>query len=717
MGTRLRGWILLAAGLLLAPGARAAAQTTPPQTPTAQTPVTLRTAGGDVTILADRMEQVGPDNLVIATGNVEITRGAARLMADRVELNRATGDAVAEGRVVFYDGEDQLTGQRIEYNLKTGTGVVYQADARAEPNYRITGERMDRLGESVYQIRKGMFTTCDDDPPTWSFRFDSANADFNDYVYGRNASFWVKNIPLIPIFPFFAAAIRRERQTGFLFPKVGNSSSKGFYLETPFFWAIDESKDATISPFFYTNRGEGLSAEFRYVASETDRGRAGLFFIQETARHDASRFTGSIRQDWTLGNRTWLKIDLNGVSDDNVIRDYGDTLRQISSQRVESNVFATKSWDTWNLVGDLFVYQDLTTRRPTELWRLPDISLVGTRQPLDPWTGVLFQSTNSFVHFVRDVGSSGSRLDIHPELSRPIPLAGYATLTPFLGARLTAYDRTVTGTHLSRLGGVIEDTTDEPRVRRLLEAGADLETKVSRVFQTNGWWGTDALLHTIEPRVRYGWIGSEDANQLPQWTTGVDDVRNTSVVQYSLTNRVRARSVSQANTEAIRWEMFRLTLANSYDTLRGRVGDAFSTVIVQPTPMLKFRSDVTYDPIAHTVPTATADVTVSQPFTSGSLGIRYSEPGKITFLQGALNTQLSRLVTVRSSINWDLRRERFTETRVAADFHWQCWALTIEYVNRAHRDDEIRFAVNLLGVGGPIGSSVGLGAIESSGQR
>jgi hypothetical protein len=68
-------------------------------------------------------------------------------------------------------------------------------------------------------------------------------------------------------------------------------------------------------------------------------------------------------------------------------------------------------------------------------------------------------------------------------------------------------------------------------------------------------------------------------------------------------------------------------------------------------------------------------------------------------------------------VNWDLRRTEFTETRVAVDFHWQCWALTVEYVNRAKRDDEIRFAVNLLGVGGPIGTSVGLGAIESSGQR
>ena len=51
------------------------------------------------------------------------------------------------------------------------------------------------------------------------------------------------------------------------------------------------------------------------------------------------------------------------------------------------------------------------------------------------------------------------------------------------------------------------------------------------------------------------------------------------------------------------------------------------------------------------------------------------------------------------------------------ELHWQCWALAIELINRARRDDEIRFTLNLLGGAGPFTTSVGLGAIESGGQR
>ena len=163
--------------------------------------------------------------------------------------------------------------------------------------------------------------------------------------------------------------------------------------------------------------------------------------------------------------------------------------------------------------------------------------------------------------------------------------------------------------------------------------------------------------------------------------------------------------------------MLRVTLGHQYDVRRDRSGDAFGIVVVQPTPNIRFRSDVSYDPVVDTVPSATADISVVQPYAKGSLGIRYSEPGKITFLQAAIDADLVRWLSVRSSLDWDLYRSDVAEARVAANFHWQCWALTVEYVHRADRNDEVRFAVNLLGVGGPIGTSVGLGALESTGAR
>ena len=128
--TLVRRAVLLLAGLVAAGAAAVPMSAVAAQAPTS---VTVTTPSGDVRLIADRLEEIGADDLVIATGNVEVTRGTQRLTADRVELNRATGDVVAEGRAVFYDGDDRLFGERIEYNYRTGTGVVHDGPARAAP--------------------------------------------------------------------------------------------------------------------------------------------------------------------------------------------------------------------------------------------------------------------------------------------------------------------------------------------------------------------------------------------------------------------------------------------------------------------------------------------------------------------------------------------------------------------------------------------------------
>jgi LPS-assembly protein len=686
------------------------------QTP--QAPVVVPTPGGDVTVLADRIEEIGPERLLVATGNVEVTRGTSRLMADRIEINRETGDAVAEGRVVFYDGENQLTGRRIDYNLRTGTGVVYDSEARVPPSYRIGAERMDRMGESLYKIRRGVFTTCQDDPPTWAFKFGSATADLEDFVYGTNASFWVKNVPLIPFFPFFAAAIRRERQTGFLFPKLGHSGSKGFQAEIPFYWAISDSADATIAPLIYTERGFGTTGEARYVLSEEQRGSVSGSLLYETEINGGIRGVGSVKHDWDIAPGLSLKVDVNGVTGDTVLSEYGDRLQQRSSQRVESNIFLTRTWDSWNFVANVFSYQDLTTQRPVELRRLPDLNLLGVRQPIPGLPGFLWEMETGYVNFVRAVGSSGQRLDLHPRVSRPMSVGGLLTVTPFVGGRLTWYDKTVTG--FRRTQGVtrpIEVTEDEPRLRRLFEAGTDIETQFSRVYPVAGLGGIDALLHTIEPRVNYTWITGRDQDRLPLWTEGVDLIPDTSRIEYSLINRVRARTAAPAGGEPQRWEALRLGLGHSYDLRNDRAGDITGTVIIQPAERVRLRGDIAHSLQGEGVQSATADLVVRTGPASVSVGSRYSDPGRFNFITTGLVADVTRFVTLRNTNFFDARDMTFVEARAAADIKFQCWALTVEFVHRENRDTELNFAVNLLGVGGPIRTSVGLGALEGAGER
>ncbi|HSE92919.1 MAG TPA: LPS assembly protein LptD [Methylomirabilota bacterium] len=732
--TLVRRAVLLLAGLVAAGAAAVPMSAVAAQAPTS---VTVTTPSGDVRLIADRLEEIGADDLVIATGNVEVTRGTQRLTADRVELNRATGDVVAEGRAVFYDGDDRLFGERIEYNYRTGTGVVHDGAARAAPYYRIAGERMERLGEGRYHVRRGVFTTCEDDPPTWSFRFGSADADMESYLYGTEASFWVKRFPLIPFVPFFAAAIRRERQTGFLFPRFGSSSRKGTYLELPFFWAISDSQDALITLDAYGDIGLGANLEYRYLLSRTHYGSVNGFYVNEFERSDDlqdgvddNRGWWSIEHRWRIGPRFDLTVDVNGVSDDRLFRDYGDPLATRASQRVESNIFLTRSWPTANLAGNLFFYRDLTTPEAVELHRLPDIRYAAPRQPL-PWlpaaSRLLGELNAQYVNFVRDVGSEGQRLDVQPILSRPFSLGGYVTLTPFVGGRFTAYDKTVTGTRAVSSGAVtVETTDDEPRLRRLVQLGGDVEARASRVYEVGGFGGIDAVLHSIEPRVNYTFIEGSDLlrqtgpdtfrpNRLPQWDA-VDAISETSLITYSLTNRVRGRTVAPAGTEPLRWEAVRVALGQTYNLHDDDrpFGDVLGILIVNPGQILGFRSDASYNVYGNGLTTATADVTVEVPRFQAAVGARVARDREVdlsgrvqtttrqSFLQTTMRAELFPWAVVRLESNWDVKQNVFVENRYGVDLRWQCWAFTLEYVRRHNDEDEVRFALNLLGVGQPL---------------
>ena len=710
----------------------------------AQTPVTVPGEGGDVSVLADRLDQVG--SLLIGIGNVEITKGSSRLTADRVEINRDTGEATAQGKVIFYDGQDRLLGDRIDYNLKTGTGVVYNGSAFSAPYYRLSGERMERVGEGVYTIQRGVFTTCEGDPPLWSFGVGRATADLDDYIVGRDASFWVGKLPLVPWVPFFAAALRRERQSGFLFPTFGSSTEKGFLAKIPFYWAISDSQDATLSLDAFSKRGVGVGGEYQYIFSENNRGLAQGFFIRETERDERERGNddenrGNViwKHAWQISPRLSFKTALNMVTDDRFYREYGDRLRERSLQRAESNVFATYSGDSWNLVGRAFWYQDLTVERPVELQRLPEIRFQSIRQPI-PGAGALsFEVESSFTNFVRVVGSEGRRLDLHPRIFLPVSVGGYFTVTPFIGGRATYYDTRVIGSRLTRDGGIqVEATKDDSFVRALAEWGGDLEARAMRTYEVGGTAGISRLQHLIEPRVNITEIRGGNRRNIPQFDpgsgvlnplaapladVGVDRIGNIARVTYSLTNRLNAKTVAKPGEEAVKWELIRFALGQTYDITRDpgfeptgeplrkeseRFGDLAGDLIVQPNQYFRFRGDARYDVYGRGFQSANTDISATVWDVAATAGTRFDDRANIEFVRGEVLAKLSRYLDVRGSTNWDVKSGTVVESRVGVGIHCQCGSIVLEYVNREKNEDEFRFSVNLLGLG-QVGSRAAVG--------
>jgi LPS-assembly protein len=695
-----------------------------------QSPLSLSGPGGETNIVADRMQQVGGDSdLLLATGNVEIIRGGSRLVADRVEINRATGEAVAQGRAVFFDGEDRLVGERIDFNLNTGTGVVYKGSTFVPPYYRLSADRMDRLGESVYSVRQGIFTTCEGDDPAWSFRLGSAQADLEDLITGTDTSFLVKGFPVIPWVPFFAASIGRERKSGFLFPEFGSNSRYGFLTRTPYYWAINDSQDLTVALDVYTKRGIGADLDYRYMLSRDARGQLTAFGFNESFLNSAqseglpeNRGYVKFQHIWQATPSLSFKLDSNVTSDDNIYKTYALTTADRVRQIAETSASVTQRWNTFNLVGRVYWYQDLTQTRAVELQRAPEIKLTSLRQPMPGVPGLLYEGQASFVNFVREVGSAGVRADFHPRLYMPVPVAGFFTVTPYAGGRLTFYNREVVGQAVS-LGPIsanpveIEATKNTNRLRQQIEGGLLVEARASRVFSLDGAGGISALEHVIEPRANFIEIRGLNQKANPQWEpgggptsridpgyearTGIDAVNKANEVTYSLTNRLNARTTSGPNELPVRWEMARMTVSQTFNFLpvETQFKDLVAEAIAQPNEHLRFRADARYNVYNLGLRDANADISAIFRDFSANVGPRFNEQQGFRFLQAGATARLSRFVDAKVSSAWDVTSGRATEARGGLDIHFDCWAITTEYVYRYGQDTEFRFSVNLLGMG------------------
>jgi len=259
------------------------------------------------------------------------------------------------------------------------------------------------------------------------------------------------------------------------------------------------------------------------------------------------------------------------------------------------------------------------------------------------------------------------------------------------------------------------------------------------------------LLHSIEPRVHYVRLVGDNFYSLPAWTTRVDRIPEGSWLEYSLTNRIRGRTVSPAGTEAVRVDLARFVLAHGYDFQENRVGNVAADLIVQPTERLRFRGDASYNVDGAGLQSLTSDLALTVSPVTASIGTRYTkqqlgagptagvvpefvqvpgtyalggrEPNRssVSFLTAGVTSELTRHLAVRAHTFWDVRTDTFVENRFGVDLRFDCWGLLLEYVDRSQAgggraEDEFRFGLNLLGVGHALSTRLGTGT-DSGGPR
>ncbi len=481
---------------------------------------------GPVEIEADRISYDRKTGRYVVEGNVVARQRDLTLRADRVELVPDAELAEAAGHVVLEAGPDRLSAERIRIHLDDRTGLLQNGELFiAQDHVTVSGERLEKTGETTYGIERGRVTSClcERGAPSWSITGRRIRLSIGGYAFVQWPTLRIKDVPVLT-FPYGIFPIRTERTTGLLFPRFSQSNINGWGYEQPLFITLGLSQDVTLGVNYLSKRGMRYTGEYRYALSETTRGTwQGSFVadrIQERDRGDLR-----IRHDQILPGGISLRADVNIVSDDEFPVDFGESIEITAQREIESRVLLSRTWDDLALAGRFSVFRSLVESPPSSQVQqiLPQMSVTvpPTRLEASPIFGAV---DGTLTNFYRKEGTHGQRLDLFPRLVLPVTLGPVATLTGQAGYRFTYYHT--------------EDPKDEAS-RDLPFVGVDLKSVLGRVYDVE-IGNARRLYHTIEPEVSYAFIPSSDQSENPLFDR-TDRIPRVSRVTYAVSTRLFAR--------------------------------------------------------------------------------------------------------------------------------------------------------------------------------
>jgi lipopolysaccharide assembly outer membrane protein LptD (OstA) len=287
-------------------------------------------------VTADEVEYQADRDIYVGRGHVVITQGGKTLTADHVLFSNKTRQGVATGNVVVKDGTDELHAPFLQFNIDTVEGVVYDGELDSPGGgYRMQGREVRKTGPNSYSFVGGRFTTCrcpektDRDP--WAVRAQKADLDLDGYGRARNSTLEILGVPVFWV-PYVVYPLKRERQTGFLFPQGGTSSQSGGNIKLPFFWAARDDLNVMLEAEYQFKRGFKPSAGLEYLFGE--RGYSTLYgtYIHDndidpsapTATFGNDRWGATWKHAQGLPAGSWMAADVAAVSDNQFPFDFSD---------------------------------------------------------------------------------------------------------------------------------------------------------------------------------------------------------------------------------------------------------------------------------------------------------------------------------------------------------------------------------------------------------
>lgn len=222
--------------------------------------------------------------------------------------------------------------------------------------------------EEITEITKGVFTTCkkrENSCPPWELSSEKIKHNKKDKLIEYNkALLKIYNLPVLYFPKFFHPDPTVKRQTGFLIPSLSNSKEASI-INTPYFIAISENKDLTLSPRIYSDNKQLIQTEYRQANKKSDH-IADISFFKEKDKKNKNHFFYEFKKIFNLSNfqNNNFNLKLQKTSNDTYLKKNKIKSKILADQNLLENSLNLDLFsNNFSININTFVYENLNKNK------------------------------------------------------------------------------------------------------------------------------------------------------------------------------------------------------------------------------------------------------------------------------------------------------------------------------------------------------------------
>jgi len=258
-------------------------------------------------IQADKIDYSQNDEVLNATGNVKINHeNGIEVRTSKVTYNKKDGLVKIDSQFELIDkNKRSIIGEQLLYNINEQLitaekkiifkdeknnkfflskiitddkfvnilGYDLVTDLEKSPDFKNSKPRLEakkvNIKDNISTLYDARFTTCREENkiegcPYWNLKADEIVHDRTEKSLSyKNAKLDLNEVPVLytPYFSHPDPTVKRK--SGFLAPSFSSLGQIGNTIKIPYFFAVSENRDLTLSPVYYFDQHPLLLAEYR----------------------------------------------------------------------------------------------------------------------------------------------------------------------------------------------------------------------------------------------------------------------------------------------------------------------------------------------------------------------------------------------------------------------------------------------------------------------